>query len=317
MSQQAAAGIWGTPYYIAPEKVKRQKPDERSDIYSLGATYTTRWPASRRSRARRRSRWSRRGSGRRRRRFTRSAQTSTRTWSASWTDVQEEPSKRYPTYASLISDLRKVVQALAPKGGYSASTTIRSKKMIIKKRSAPRIRLDAPTSRPEADASATLDGYRRQATKTKSRRGCKKALIIMLTVFALLLVGGGVTVGVLFHTARRALLEAMRREALDLRNAVKKAEESYDIILSTADKTATVAAGTAGFIARTTNAGAGRAGCSPGPVAARPRATGEEATTDAAATNAPSTTPTRTPSRASRTAMRARRGRPGRGGRRG
>ena len=30
--------VWGTPYYIAPEKVRRQKCDFRSDIYSLGGT---------------------------------------------------------------------------------------------------------------------------------------------------------------------------------------------------------------------------------------------------------------------------------------
>ncbi len=32
------AGIWGTPYYIAPEKVRRETVDARADIYSLGAT---------------------------------------------------------------------------------------------------------------------------------------------------------------------------------------------------------------------------------------------------------------------------------------
>lgn len=35
---QSSEGIWGTPYYIAPEKLLRQKPDGRSDMYSLGAT---------------------------------------------------------------------------------------------------------------------------------------------------------------------------------------------------------------------------------------------------------------------------------------
>jgi predicted Ser/Thr protein kinase len=30
--------IWGTPFYIAPEKARRLKSDQRADIYSLGAT---------------------------------------------------------------------------------------------------------------------------------------------------------------------------------------------------------------------------------------------------------------------------------------
>src|SRR5580704_11354720 len=35
---QAPEQMWGTPYYVAPEKLRGQSEDLRSDIYSLGAT---------------------------------------------------------------------------------------------------------------------------------------------------------------------------------------------------------------------------------------------------------------------------------------
>jgi eukaryotic-like serine/threonine-protein kinase len=38
LKRQAPDQVWGTPYYIAPEKLRRQSEDLRSDIYSLGAT---------------------------------------------------------------------------------------------------------------------------------------------------------------------------------------------------------------------------------------------------------------------------------------
>lgn len=37
-SQGQSDELWGTPYYIAPEKVQKKKNSARSDIYSLGAT---------------------------------------------------------------------------------------------------------------------------------------------------------------------------------------------------------------------------------------------------------------------------------------
>jgi serine/threonine-protein kinase len=33
------SGVTGTPYYMAPEQILNEQPDERSDIYSLGVTF--------------------------------------------------------------------------------------------------------------------------------------------------------------------------------------------------------------------------------------------------------------------------------------
>jgi len=38
MEQEASDMIWGTPYYVAPEKIKRDPETFLSDMYSLGAT---------------------------------------------------------------------------------------------------------------------------------------------------------------------------------------------------------------------------------------------------------------------------------------
>ncbi len=37
-NEEYGAAIWGTPYYVAPEKIQRQGEDFHSDMYSLGGT---------------------------------------------------------------------------------------------------------------------------------------------------------------------------------------------------------------------------------------------------------------------------------------
>ena len=115
VSGTASNEIWGTPYYIAPEKVRRQKTDHRSDIYSLGGTLyhamAGRPPfdgadANAVVRAR----------------FSETLKPLIEVRpdidpevSAIITRMlQVEPGRRYPTYGSLLSDIRRVLDRLRP-----------------------------------------------------------------------------------------------------------------------------------------------------------------------------------------------------------
>ncbi|MBM4163552.1 MAG: serine/threonine protein kinase [Lentisphaerae bacterium] len=115
VSGTASNEIWGTPYYIAPEKVRRQKTDHRADIYSLGGTLyhamAGRPPfdgpdANAVVRAR----------------FAEPLKPLVDVRpdidpevSAIITRMlQVEPGRRYPTYGSLLSDMRRVLDRLGP-----------------------------------------------------------------------------------------------------------------------------------------------------------------------------------------------------------
>ena len=106
-------GVWGTPYYIAPEKARGQRGDARSDIYSLGATlyhvlagqppFEGKTPVDV-IRAR--------------------IEQPPPKLSAARPGIhpelevivtrmlQPDPAMRYPTYASLLADMRKLLDAL-------------------------------------------------------------------------------------------------------------------------------------------------------------------------------------------------------------
>lgn len=120
--------IWGTPYYIAPEKVRRQKTDFRADIYSLGATLfhaiagvppfegqdsvavvkaRLEHPAPPLA----------------------SIAKGVPPEAAAIIDrmLQTDPAQRYPTYDSLLGDMRRYVEKAAPKNTSSKRVVIKGK----------------------------------------------------------------------------------------------------------------------------------------------------------------------------------------------
>lgn len=113
-SHQKPGEIWGTPYYIAPEKVESKPADHRADIYSFGGTFfhalTGHAPfeaqtakevvLKRMQEPAPDVRTLRPDIG------AASAEVIART-------LQREPSRRYPTYTSLVADLQKARDAAA------------------------------------------------------------------------------------------------------------------------------------------------------------------------------------------------------------
>ncbi len=261
--QDEPDGIWGTPYYIAPEKVQRKKPDARSDIYSLGATlyhalagrppFEGQTPIDVVK-----ARLERPAPPLRQFRKDLDKQVETIVMRM----LEAQPAKRHPTYASLIGDLQKVVKALGPArkgpvGPVTARITIR------KKRSAP-ITVDmgttSPPDRPEPpagpqptarvlikkkrdNAPATNVGLDRYKTKitgiptnatgthqpaaTKPSKPRKSPVMgVLWTLLVLLLIGGGIAGFVHWKLQRDRLIED-RREQFALAEKRTEAESLY------------------------------------------------------------------------------------------
>lgn len=118
MQQGSSAEIWGTPFYIAPEKLRKQKEDQRSDIYSLGATLfhaltgqppfdgktATDVAVARLDQPPPDVR-------------DRNPGISPEVAAVIARMLKENPHERYPTYASLIADMKSVLAVLRQKRG--------------------------------------------------------------------------------------------------------------------------------------------------------------------------------------------------------
>lgn len=250
--QAAGEGIWGTPYYIAPEKIRRQKVDARSDIYSLGATLfhmlTGKPPFE--------------------------GETPVEVVKARLEKPAADPrehipelpeivattikrmlaadrTERYPNYLSLISDLRRCVEAFggipAPigrlntgkqirikrrRGGGNVPSTVRNEPASTTGSS--KYTRDTPTGTgPISINTSKLPAARPEPTpeeiaarKERGRRLHRNIWITLVTIVLLLAVAGGTTAWWLHRQE-----EIAKRKALfALSNARRQSSELYTTI---------------------------------------------------------------------------------------
>ena len=238
VSQAQPDGIWGTPYYIAPEKVTRQPVGAHTDIYSLGATLfhslANRPPFEGDSpvdvvKAR----------------LDRPAPPLREVRPDIHESVenivarmlQAEPAMRYPTYASLISDMRKVMKELGPSPRDTGLLSgVKAKKVVIKKRgksvltgklslTTAAVPAVAPDGQEEAPESPEAIEARRQR-----RRKAVKA-VVWLVLVAVLVTGG--VFGWTRYQAKKESEHRRIRETLALASARRQASEAFGELVAT------------------------------------------------------------------------------------
>lgn len=137
VSGTASNEIWGTPFYIAPEKVRRQSADHRADIYSLGGTLYHALAAQPPfdgpdANAVVRARFAETLKPLNEIRPDIDPQLS----AIISRMLLNEPSLRYPTYGSLLSDIRQVSERLGPEEQAAPP----SKKIILRRKGSNKVK---------------------------------------------------------------------------------------------------------------------------------------------------------------------------------
>jgi serine/threonine protein kinase len=218
---EAEEGIWGTPYYIAPEKLQRQKPDARTDIYSLGATlyhalsghppFEGKTPADVvRARLQHPPKPLRKYL----------PQLDPQIEKIIQRMLEVQPGLRYPTYTSLMNDMNKVLEALTPAAGKLGG--LPGRKIILKKKpKEPGETASGKFTITKSSFTSDLSELREQAAEQaeleeKKRR---RRLWLVTVIFILLAIGAGMS----FYTIRQR--QADDQEAATRRQRLRAYED--------------------------------------------------------------------------------------------
>jgi len=267
-------GIWGTPYYIAPEKVRRQKVDCRADIYGLGATlfhalsghppFEGKTPID---------------VVKARLNHPARALHLVRHDVDPFVEkiiarmLEAEPNRRYPNYNSLISDMRKAVQQLGSPGavsGFASDMNRASGKIFASKKhttgSIPGTPQDMPLPQPTRlvvhKKVTTIGPHVTESHKPPPRTGPSKAEVeqrvkrakrIFWTFVLLLAVGGGVAVAIHLSGKKKAE-QAKKQENYAVSVQKNTATNTYGKIFLAAGNVITMANTAVPMIDQATNA---------------------------------------------------------------
>ena len=217
-------GVWGTPYYIAPEKIRKQRVDLRSDIYSLGATLfhalagrppfegTTPLDVVK-------ARLEQPAPDL----MTLRPDINPRVAAIIARMLEMEPTKRYPTYASLLADLHATYDSMAKKDIIAGRKP--GGRIVITKG-----KMTAPGAAGPATTTVPATGV---AKPGRARKAFKWIAIVLVILLAL----GGVVTACLFLWAAKKHAAGARAEQQALERVRGEATAAYVAFQSNATGT--------------------------------------------------------------------------------
>lgn len=205
-----AKGVWGTPYYIAPEKLRGHEPDARSDIYSLGGTIfhalalkppfegdtpmdvvkaRLKNPAP----------------------LLRTYRPGVHPEVEAIVNrmLEAEPHKRYPNYNSLLSDIRRVLPNLIAAQEHGPQMTKKGGKFVLTKKK------PATTAPLLPSATSGLLAEEETAEPEPERKNllAGKGKIILWSALGVCLLAGAIGGGYAYSLSRKAKAEAEKEKA--------------------------------------------------------------------------------------------------------
>ncbi len=201
--------IWGTPYYISPEKVRRQQIDYRADIYSLGGTLyhalTGQPPfegvdATAVVKARFEAPPPKPSEIR--------PEIPPEVDAIIMRMLELEPAMRYPTYGSLLGDIRRYLDKAGPEKSATVTSRVRLKGRKAK--------LTAPVA---AEGLPPVAAEAGTAAGEAEEKHMSLGLIVALVAAGIVLLLGGVAGGLFWyvHSEKAAAIEAEQQAVRNTR----------------------------------------------------------------------------------------------------